>query len=141
MAAVPSPEAVNPPESRSAPGRKKPGRKPGRTHTARLDFRLPPAARDKIEKAALLSGQSLSDFAASILVREAEALLEKQQNLLLSQRAWEQFSSLLRHPSAPTAAAQLQAGRMAQGTVRGDTYYLPGDWATSHEGEAIDAGF
>lgn len=120
---------------------KRPGRKPGRTHTARVDFRLPPAAHEKIKKAALLNGQSLSEFAASVLVREADALLARQQTVELSERDWAQFSALMRNPPAPTAAATRQAQRYADGTVDGETFTLPADWETLREGETADSGF
>lgn len=82
--------------------------KPG-GREARLEFRLTRAVRERIERAALASGQSLSEFAASTLAREAEAVLEKQHARLLSERDWERFSQALLHPPAPTPALQLAA--------------------------------
>lgn len=82
------------------------GRKPGRTHTARIDFRLPPDAREKIELAAYHSGMSLSDFAASTLLERAENVLEKQRVTVLSNRQWEYFANLLQNPPAPTEDLQ-----------------------------------
>lgn len=82
--------------------------KPG-AREARLEFRLTRAARERIERAALASGQSLSEFAASTLAREAEAVLEKQHALALSERDWERFSQALLQPPAPTQALQTAA--------------------------------
>ncbi len=76
---------------------------------ARLEFRLTRAARERIERAALASGQSLSEFAASTLAREAEAVLQQQHTLSLSQRDWERFSQALLQPPAPNQALQTAA--------------------------------
>jgi len=95
-----------------APVTKKRGRRPGRTHTARIDFRLPSAAREKIELAAYHSGQSLSDFAASTLLERAEAVLEKQRVTVLNDAQWQRFVQILTNPPAPTPALRrlVQAG-------------------------------
>lgn len=77
------------------------GRKPTGRHDARLDFRLSSEAKQKIEQAALASGQSLSDFAASTLVREAEQVLERSAATVLSERDWELFVALLQNPPEP----------------------------------------
>ncbi len=77
------------------------GRKPTGQHDARLDFRLSSAAKAKIEQAALASGQSLSDFAASTLVREAEQVLERSAATILSERDWELFVALMQNPPQP----------------------------------------
>ena len=98
----------------SAPEAKKRGRKPGRTHTARIDFRLPAAAREKIELAAFHSGMSLSDFAASTLLERAESVLEKQRVTVLNAEQWERFVQILTNPPPPTEAMQrlMRAGAM-----------------------------
>ena len=85
---------------------KKRGRKPGRTHTARIDFRLPATAREKIELAAYHSSQSLSDFAASTLLERAEAVLEKQRVSVLDAEQWQRFVQILTSPPPPTKAMQ-----------------------------------
>lgn len=93
---------------------KKRGRKPGRTHTARIDFRLPAAAREKIELAAYHSGQSLSDFASSTLLERAEDVLEKQRVTVLHAQQWQRFVQILNDPPAPTAAQKrlTRAGKL-----------------------------
>lgn len=75
-------------------------------HDARLEFRLPSEARERIREAALISGQSLSDFALSILVREANEVLEKHHTRVLSERDWTHFAESLLHPAKPTPALQ-----------------------------------
>jgi len=83
---------------------------------ARLEFRLPRAVHERIEKAALANGQSLSEFAASTLAREAEAVLQQHHTLALSERDWKHFSELLLHPPLPTPTLQAAAGAYLQRT-------------------------
>lgn len=92
------------PASSSPQAPRKRGRRPGRTHTARIDFRLPPEAREKIEQAAAVSGQSLSDFAASTLLERAESVLERQRTTILNAQQWDHFVELLMNPPEPTEA-------------------------------------
>ena len=62
---------------------------------ARLNFRLPEELKATIEKAAAQSGQSVSDFAVSTLVREARALIREHDVTELSGRDRDIFVSIL----------------------------------------------
>lgn len=104
------------------------GRKPGRTHTARIDFRLPPDAREKIELAAYHSGMSLSDFAASTLLERAENVLEKQHVTVLNEAQWKHFANLLQNPPVPSENLQrlMSAGEKHGRTdADGVTHFRP----------------
>lgn len=96
-------------QAAGASGRKGRAARPG-GREARLEFRLTGALRERIEKAALAQGQSLSEFAASTLAREAEAVLQRHHERALSERDWERFHQALLHPPTPTPALQLVAG-------------------------------
>ena len=84
-----------------SPTRRKGGPKATGRHNARLDFRLSLETKQKSEEAALATGQSLSDFAASTLAREADEVLQRRQMTVLSQRDWELFVALLRSDEEP----------------------------------------
>jgi uncharacterized protein (DUF1778 family) len=71
-------------------------------HDARIDFRLSRDAKERIEKAALVSGQSLSDFAAATLVRESEEVLARHGATVLSERDRDLFLELLDNPPDPS---------------------------------------
>ena len=86
----------------------------GSKREARLEFRLSREAKERIEKAALVSGQSVSDFAASTLLREAGAVLASHHATVLSERDWELFSDLLQSPPAPNRALEAAAARFRQ---------------------------
>ena len=81
---------------------------------ARLEFRLTRATRERIEKAALASGQSLSEFATAALAREADEVLQRHHERGLSERDWERFSKMLLHPPSPTPALRTAARAYTQ---------------------------
>lgn len=117
-------------------GPKKRGRRPGKTHTGRIDFRLPAEVREKIELAAFHAGMSLSDFAASTLLERAESVLEKRRVTTLNEAQWERFTQILLHPPEPTdalvrlmRAGQKHARTEADGATRVDPRFEgePGD--------------
>jgi uncharacterized protein (DUF1778 family) len=62
---------------------------------ARLNFRLPSQLKQTIEEAAARSGQSVSDFAVSTLVRTARDVIEQENVTRLSNRDRDVFISLL----------------------------------------------
>lgn len=71
---------------------------------ARLNCRLSNNARSLIEKAAILSNQTLTDFAVSTLITRAEEIIERHHSIKLSTEASERFLALLEKPPAPSAA-------------------------------------
>jgi uncharacterized protein (DUF1778 family) len=78
---------------------------------ARLNFRLPAELKQTIEEAAARTGQSVSDFAVSTLVRTAREVIEQERITRLSNRDRDVFISLLddkdaRPNKALTAAAR-----------------------------------
>lgn len=78
---------------------------------ARLNFRLPAELKQTIEEAAARTGQSVSDFAVSTLVRTARDVIEQESVTRLSNRDRQVFVSLLddkkaRANDALTAAAR-----------------------------------
>ncbi len=65
------------------------------TLDARMDFRLPNQAKELIEQAASLTGQSLSDFAVSTLLERARQILQQESVRTLSRRDAERFLAML----------------------------------------------
>jgi len=76
--------------------------------TDRLDLRLTPDQRRAIERAAELSGSTLTGWAVNRLATAANAELAAAQVTQLSDRAFDQFISMLDAPEDPRMAA-LQA--------------------------------
>ncbi|MBU0567154.1 DUF1778 domain-containing protein [bacterium] len=61
------------------------------TTITQLDFRLDRDLKRCIEKAAALRGQSVSAFAASVIVREANSILAEHATISLNACASQQF--------------------------------------------------
>lgn len=84
----------------------------------RLDVRLPEGNKKLIEQAAGLLGQTVSAFTVTILVREAEQIVERFGMLRLSDRDRDAFLSALDNPPEPNArlrrAAKEHARKVAE---------------------------
>lgn len=74
------------------------------TQAARLNFRLPPEIKEKIENAALVSGVTVTDFAITALANSAEEVLEKHERRVLSNRDRDIFLKMLENPPEPNEA-------------------------------------
>lgn len=72
--------------------------------TARMNFRLPPEIKERIENAALVSGVTVTDFAISALANSAEEVLEKHQRRTLTDRDRDIFLNMLENPPEPNEA-------------------------------------
>lgn len=72
--------------------------------TARLNFRLPPEAKEKIERAAIVSGVTTTDFAIHALVSSADEVLERHHVTTLSDRDRNLFLAMLGADEEPNEA-------------------------------------
>jgi uncharacterized protein (DUF1778 family) len=85
---------------------------------SRIEFRLSAEAKRQIERAALVSGRTITDFAKDVLTREAKAVLETHELVQLSDRDRDAFLALLDADPTPNAAlvaaAQRQKGRVTR---------------------------
>jgi uncharacterized protein (DUF1778 family) len=68
---------------------------------ARMDFRLRPDLKDRIEKAASISGKSVTDFAVSTLLETADEILERYHVAELSNRDRDLFLAILDQDTRP----------------------------------------
>ena len=67
---------------------------------ARLNFRMPAELKRTVEEAAALTGQTVSDFAISILVANARRVIEEHDQTRLSNRDRDKFIALLDQSNA-----------------------------------------
>jgi uncharacterized protein (DUF1778 family) len=81
------------------------------SNDARLNFRLPTELKQTIEEAAARTGQSVSDFAVSTLVRTARDVIEQESFTRLSNRDRDVFVSLLDDKEACPNKALTAAAR------------------------------
>ena len=77
--------------------------------TARLDIRLNPQAKEKIEQAAVVSHQSLTDFVVTNLLRASEEALQRQQMIHLTNRDRDLFLAALEKDARPNRALRKAA--------------------------------
>jgi uncharacterized protein (DUF1778 family) len=68
---------------------------------ARLNFRIRPDIKDRIEKAASISGKSVTDFAVAALSESADEVLEHFHVTELSNRDRDVFLAILDQKSKP----------------------------------------
>jgi uncharacterized protein (DUF1778 family) len=71
---------------------------------SRLNFRLPSEVKEKIERAAVVSGLTVTDFAIHSLIASAEDVLERHQATVLSNRDRDLFLALVESDEKPNEA-------------------------------------
>jgi uncharacterized protein (DUF1778 family) len=71
------------------------------TKNDRLDLRLTQQQKSDIEKAAAISGRSITDFSVSVLIEEAAEVIRQDRDLAMSQKAWDAFNKVLERPARP----------------------------------------
>ncbi len=71
---------------------------------ARLDLRMAAEAKHKIEQAACVSGQTITEFAVSAMLSQAMEILEKHQNTWLTDRDRDLFLAMLDSEEEPNKA-------------------------------------
>lgn len=72
-----------------------------REKDARIDFRIRPDLKDRIEKAANVSGRSITEFAVSTLLETADEILEHHNVAKLSNRDRDLFLAVLDQDAKP----------------------------------------
>jgi len=77
----------------------------------RLDVRLNVEAKEKIERAAVVSHQSVTDFVVTNLLRASEEALERQQMIRLTNRDRDLFLAALNADVPPNRSLRKAAQR------------------------------
>lgn len=72
-----------------------------RVSRARLECRINPTIKERAEQAAMLLGQDLTAFTESALNEKAQAVIEREEKIVLSQRDFEQFVKAIEAPDSP----------------------------------------
>lgn len=74
------------------------------TTTARFDLKMDAADKDIVSRAAALMGTTMAGFVRVAAKEKAQALLERESRVTLSQRDFAAFTSALNGAFAPNAA-------------------------------------
>jgi uncharacterized protein (DUF1778 family) len=69
------------------------------TKSDRLELRLTREQKAEIERAAALSGRSVTDFSVPLLVKEAAEVIRVERDLRMSTSSWEAFNAILDRPA------------------------------------------
>lgn len=75
----------------------------------RVSARIPRQCRKLLEQAAALSGATLNQFVVQAAVKEAQALLSREQTILLTAEDAGRFFAALERPPAPNAVLRKAA--------------------------------
>jgi uncharacterized protein (DUF1778 family) len=78
---------------------------------ASLSVRLPSHIKERIERAAVVSGLTITDFAISVLADSADEVLERHNTRTLSDRDRDLFLKTLDNPPKPNDALRRAAER------------------------------
>lgn len=81
------------------------------TMGARLSFRVDPSIKSLIERAAQYSGETVTSYALSTLVRDAREVVQAHEVTVLSDRARDEFLAMLDNPPEPNTALLRAAQR------------------------------
>lgn len=73
------------------------------TKNDRLELRLTTEQKREIERAAIVSGRSVTEFSVPLLVDQAQEVLRQERELNMSMEAWEEFNAILDEPAKPLA--------------------------------------
>ncbi len=74
-----------------------------RTRAARLGFRVDPATKQLVERAAALERRTLTDYCLTALTQATHATISRHETLVLSERDRQIFFDALVHPKKPNA--------------------------------------
>ncbi len=72
-------------------------------NTERIAARVPPEIFDTLCRAAELCGATVNQFLIQASLKEAQAVIDREQVIKLSRRDADQLLALLEHPPAPNA--------------------------------------
>ena len=75
---------------------------------SRIDLRVSASVKEVLVKAAESCDQSLADFILSRAVSEAQEIVERQNQIILEQKAWDGFVALLTTKPPKKASTRLK---------------------------------
>lgn len=82
------------------------------TKTERVEMRLNPEHKELLERAAALSGQTVSAFGVPLLIEKARETLERHKTTTLSQADAARFLEILDSDEQPAPALKAAADRL-----------------------------
>lgn len=90
----------------------------------RMNFRLDPEIKERVARAAAITGQELTDFAVSALSERADEVLARHESLLLTSEDYEFFLGALNEDRETSERSRMAAERYRRGRREGVRYRL-----------------
>lgn len=90
--------------------------------SVQFNIRMDATIKERIEKAAQLTCQSLTEFTESILAAKADEILAQHEQIRLSEKDYDLFVQLMTSDSEPTAIARKEAAEFNEGQIEGSRY-------------------
>jgi uncharacterized protein (DUF1778 family) len=91
--------------------------------SSRLNFRLHPDIKARIERAAELSGQTLTDFATAAVLEKAAEVILSNTTIDLAEEDREFLFTLLDEDTSPSRKSKAAAARYRKGHYEGNVYH------------------
>ncbi len=80
----------------------------------RIGARVPHNVYETLRRAAELSGSTVNQFLVQSALKEAQAVIEREQIIRMSARDWDWMLNLLENPPPPNAKLQAAMNRYQQ---------------------------
>jgi uncharacterized protein (DUF1778 family) len=88
----------------------------------RMHFRLAPEIKERVTRAAAITGQGLTDFAIAALSERADEVLERHESVLLNRKDYHFFLTSLDNVHKPSRRSRTAAARYRRGSRKGVRY-------------------
>ena len=88
----------------------------------RMHFRLVPEIKERVARAAAITGQGLTDFAVSALSQRADEILDRHESVLLNRKDYQFFLTSLDNAKTPSPRSRAAAARYRRGRRKGVRY-------------------
>ncbi len=88
-----------------------------------FNFRTALENKEKVERAARIAKQTLTEFAETAVIERAESTLARHESILLSDQDFDRFVELMSAETAPTKKARREAKEFSQGRMEGGRYH------------------
>lgn len=90
----------------------------------RMNFRLAPEVKARVARAAAITGQGLTDFAAAALSEKADEVLARHTSIVLNADEYDFFLRSLSESNKTSARSRAAAARYRRGRRRGVRYHF-----------------
>ena len=87
-----------------------------------MHFRMAPEIKERVTRAAAITGQGLTDFAVSALSERADEILERHESVFINREDYRFFLTSLDNSKKPSRRSHAAAARYRRGRRKGVRY-------------------